>query len=294
MSRGSKICPECGGLNSVDSETCLRCGSRFPGAARQLASEAWERVLGREIPMTRFFVGLSVGLYALSILSGVTFDLMGGYTTAQALRWGAVTPALTAGEPWRLLSAMFVHFGLLHLGFNMMALVDLGKLLERLIGPARFATLFIVTGLAGFLLSNAYYTSLGEVDQGTGGASGGVFGVIAGLIGYLYARKDPRWKSMFIRLVIYTVLFALMSAQPGVGISVNNAAHLGGFLAGAPFGYFFYKERRPWRLQRVFQFLAWVFAIGSIVSVLLTNASDTWRLERAREIQRQGFEVVID
>jgi rhomboid protease GluP len=250
--------------------------------------DSWVSLMGREIPMTRFFVGLSIGLYGMGVLSGVDFDIMGGFSGAQALRWGAVTPALAQVEPWRLVSAIFIHFGVLHLGLNMMGLVDLGKQLERLIGSARFATLFVFTGIAGFVLSGLYYATFGSMNQGTGGASGGVFGVIAGLIGYLYARKDPRWKSMFIRLAIYTLLFALM------GGAVNNAAHLGGFLAGAPLGYFFYKERRPARLQRLFQGLAWVFAVGSIASVLLTNASDTWRVERAREIQRQGFEPVLD
>jgi membrane associated rhomboid family serine protease len=284
---GAKICGECGALNGADAERCVRCGKSFPGFVRGSVLAAFEAALGTETPITRLFVGLCLGGYAMALLGAGEFEIFGGLPKSEVLRLGGTTAELALKEPWRLLSPMFVHFGVLHLGLNMMTLVDLGNLLERLLRPARFATLLCLTVISGFALSTWYYGVLAPAPVVTGGISGGLFGLVATLIGYLYARKDPAWKGMMIRLVLYSLLFAF-------AFPVNNAAHLGGLLLGLPMGYFFYKERRPWRLDRVFQVAAVVLVIGSIASVFACIASDAWREERVREIQKQGLEAVIE
>lgn len=239
----------------------------------------WERVLGRENPMTRLFLWMCLGVYALQIMTGAELSLLGGMPYSTAFRWGALTPQLGELEPWRVLSAMFVHFGVMHLGFNMMALVDLGRWTEKTLGSARFTVILVATVISGFLVSNYWYTHINPGPTVTGGASGGLFGLAGTMIGYLYARKDPAWKQIATRLVIYTVILTFV-------LPLNNAAHVGGAVAGVALGYLFYKENRPWRLERWFRVLAALSVVACVTSVALSNASDVWRVRKAIELQR--------
>jgi rhomboid protease GluP len=280
MAVASKICAECGGLNSRDAETCHRCGSRFPGAMSATVSGLATRAFGRELPMTTFFVVLCSLVFALITLDSGIPSLLSNEHDWTMLRWGAVLPLLVPHEPWRILSATFVHFGALHIVFNMGALIDLGKLLERQLRSARFCVLFVSTALSGFVASHIWYGYVAKVNVMTGGASGAIFGLAGALIGMLYARRDPAWKHVALRFGLYTALFCVM-------LPVNNAAHAGGFVLGLPLGYLFQKERRPAKRERVFRVLAALCIVASIASVVLCNNSRFWRASRALEHSRQ-------
>jgi rhomboid protease GluP len=184
-------------------------------------------------------------------------------------------------EPWRILSATFVHFGVMHIAFNMLATIHLGQMLERHIGSARFIVTVIVTAIAGFGASQAWDLGTGAPQIPTGGASGGISGLIGALVGYLFARRDPAYKQVLFQFVAYAVLMGLL-------MNVNNAAHAGGFLAGLPFGYFFCKESRPWKLAPLFRVAAAACIVASIASVALCANSDIWRVQKAFEMQRSG------
>ncbi len=280
MSRGSKICPECGALNSLDQQTCVRCQTPFPGPLGATLRTLVERVLGRELPMTKLFVGMCGLVFAFLTLDTHQLSIMGSDVYWSALRWGALAPLLGLSEPWRMLSATYVHFGILHIVFNMMATIDLGKLLERLIGSSRFMVALLSSALVGFVVSEVWSLNFGPLRSITGGASGGIFGLGGVLIGYLYARRDPAWKQIGIRIAVYAALFAVV-------FPVNNAAHIGGFVAGAPLGYIFYKEARPWRRHALFRTLAGILIVGSIVSVVLSERSPVWEAQRAVDLRRR-------
>lgn len=279
MAVASKICAECGGLNSRDSETCYRCGSPFPGAVSALANGTLERVFGRELPMSKFFVGLCSIVFALILLDSREVQLLGSTLKWPLLRWGAVAPQLVEREPWRLLSATFIHFGVLHIVFNMLALIDLGKLLERQLGSTRFCLVVVGTALSGFAVSHVWYGYVLQVNTLTGGASGGIFGLSGALIGSLYARRDPAWKQVTLRFALYSALYFVM-------LPVNNAAHAGGFVLGLPLGYLFHKERRPANHNLLFRWLAAACIVLSLASIVLCAASDVWRKERVSELRR--------
>src|SRR5690606_29690290 len=149
---------------------------------------------------------------------------------SEAFRWGALHPALVADEPWRLLSAMFVHFGILHLGMNMSALLALGRGLEQALGSTRFVIVFVATGLMGFVASTAWSISGPGAMVTTAGASGGLFGLVGFEVGYLYRSRDPRWKSALTRALVIGVLI-------GFFFPVNNAAHGAGAVLGGALGY---------------------------------------------------------
>jgi membrane associated rhomboid family serine protease len=287
MPKGSKICPECGALNGRDTARCARCASPFPGALTALVQRFGEAALGRDVPMTKLFVGGCCVVFALLIIDAGELSILGAPTYWGPLRWGALTPGLGPVEPWRFVAATFVHFGALHIVFNMLALVYLGRSLEPQLGSARYIVLLVVTSTAGFVLSWVWDIGSGALNGVTGGASGGVFGLVGALIGYLYARRDPAWKQIAIRFGLYAVLMAVMMGAGSGGIRINNAAHLGGFLAGAPLGYFFYKESRPWRRHTLFRVLAACCVALCLASVVLSHHSDVWRAQRAIELLRR-------
>src|SRR5690606_8265713 len=149
-------------------------------------------------------------------------------------------------EPWRYLSAVYVHLGALHLVMNSMALLALGRRAEQRVGGARMIVVFTLTGIGGFVASTLWYGASGPL---TAGASGALFGLMGHEIGQMHAQRDPRLKDILVQFLAYAVAFALL-------FSVNNAAHIGGFVLGYPLGRAFYLERRPWRRALWFRGLA--------------------------------------
>ncbi|MBK7768230.1 MAG: rhomboid family intramembrane serine protease [Sulfuritalea sp.] len=151
-------------------------------------------------------------------------------SSAVQFAWGAsFGPATKDGEWWRLGSAMFLHFGVLHLGMNMWALWDGGRLVERMYGHARFAALYMVSGLTGNLLS--------LITQGdravSGGASGAVFGVFGALLVFLWGERRQLHRSEFRWMFWGATGFSLANIAFGFVVpGIDNAAHIGGFLTG--------------------------------------------------------------
>lgn len=279
VSPPSKVCERCGRLNSLSESVCTRCGQRFPSPAFAALSRAVESVLGREAPMVRFYLGVCGIVYVFTAFAAGGFRILQPPLMSEAFRWGALHPALVIEEPWRLLSAMFVHFGILHLGMNMSALVALGRGLEQALGSTRFVLTFVGTGIAGFVASAAWSVLGPGAMVTTAGASGGLFGLVGFEIGYAYRGRDPRWKSALTRALVIGVLL-------GVFFPVNNAAHAVGGLLGAAMGYWSFKEG-IWRKYAAFwSALAAIFVVASLLSIVLCHTSDVWRGLRASEIQQ--------
>ncbi len=183
--------------------------------------------------ITRLLIALNIIIYVLMVFSGVHFFEP---TTQQILQWGGCsTSTLLQGEPWRLLTAMFVHFGIIHLLMNLYALYDIGSTLETLIGKARFAAVYLATGIFGGLLSQIWHLDSYSVEAG---ASGGVFGVIGALVALLTTPllpeevRNPPLKRV-LGLIAVNLFYGMKS-------SVNVAAHLGGLLSGIVIGYCLY------------------------------------------------------
>jgi membrane associated rhomboid family serine protease len=252
------------------------------------AKAAVDSLLGREAPVTWFFVWLCVldflGMYLPIVLKApqdFSWFLGGGVGLPELLRWGAIVYApvpgpdggiitdLSAREPWRLLAAMFVHLGGLHLVMNMGTLVSLGKATETRFGSGRFAVLYLGSGLVGYLASELWY-GIWPSAPATAGASGGLFGLIGALAGYLFARRDPGWKDLLMRVGVVAVAFAVV-------FPTNNAAHIGGCLAGFPLGMLHYKESRPWRNNRWFAVLGAILTLASVASIILSVTSPVTR-----------------
>jgi rhomboid protease GluP len=171
------------------------------------------------------------------VLSGVSAS---SPTVVELLHWGANFGVLVLqhGQWWRLLTAAFVHIGLLHLATNMWCLWNLGLLGEPLLGPAGVVAVYVLTGVAGNLLSTAVHPQIVGA-----GASGAVFGIAGVLILLLKAKLLPVPPEEIRRLRRSVIYFALLNFVIGgstmflrTSIQIDNMAHLGGFLCGLALG----------------------------------------------------------
>jgi rhomboid protease GluP len=180
------------------------------------------------LPVTLLLAGCNLAVFAAMLLNGA--GLWHSPNNVQ-LAWGAnFAPATEDGEWWRLCSAMFLHFGIVHLGLNMLALWESGHLVERMYGHGRFAAIYVFSGLVGNLLSlDAHGNS-----TVSGGASGAIFGLYGALLVFLALHRRnlrPReFKWMFWGAAALATLMILLGILiPGI----DNAAHIGGLIAGA-------------------------------------------------------------
>ena len=286
MAEGSRICPQCGGLNGIDEKTCYRCGKGLPGPLASSAQGFFSNLSAEGLPATKAIILICLVVYALCVMSdgGFRFDLSlaGAFRTSTLLRFGVLYSDLAYSEPWRLLASVFVHLGILHIGLNLMSLVSLGRSLEPHFGSARFVLLYTLTGILGFLASQWWY---GERTY-TAGASGAIFGLVGAFVGVLFARKNPDWKRALVNNLIYAAIL-------GFVLPANTAAHLGGFVAGIVVGALLERERKPRARDGVMLVLAALCMLGSVASIVLSARSPVWKEARRFEEaarQRSNFE----
>ena len=164
-----RLCPACGNLVGSTAKRCHQCGASltFSMAA---ASRSLGKLLPQTAPVSYGILGLCCVLYGVSLLAtinrtgfeaptgglGALFGL-GGISGAVLMRMGLSGP-FNLEQPWRFITAIFLHGSLLHIGFNMWVLMDLGPTIEEMYGSARFLFVFIATGVSGYVLSSRYRT----------------------------------------------------------------------------------------------------------------------------------------
>lgn len=190
--------------------------------------------------ITLALIIINVSLFAWQVISGVSIT---DPTTLDALRWGADYAPLTfLEEPYRLLSSMFFHFGLMHLGFNMWALYIFGDIAEKTFGKFYFLGLYLLAGLMGSLLSGYLdirnsYELLQTFDQSliprvSAGASGAVMGLGGALTLLSLFPPTPQQRYILDKKSLLTIL-AINLAFGFFTQGINNAAHIGGMIMGA-------------------------------------------------------------
>ena len=232
-----RMCPVCRALIERKAGTCPHCGSSLK-SPRSRESSAPGRVLGGLIPVpstaSSAIVAANIALYAVAwyLTQDAASALrpapsMGGIDGMVLIRLGS-TLQLHPGEWWRLVTAIFLHAGLLHIGLNLWCLIDLGPAVESLFSTPKFIFLYLVTGVAGFLLSGMVHPGGSSV-----GASGAILGLIGILLGasFHHGSMGKDLRAQLWRWIIYIAIFGLM------GMGVDNAAHIGGLLSGIALGY---------------------------------------------------------
>jgi rhomboid protease GluP len=224
--------------------------------------------------LTRMLVATNVLVFLLTAAAG------GGLLQADGQRlidWGTnFAPLTAAGEWWRLGAAMFLHFGVVHLLFNMWALWVIGSLVERLFGHSRFAAIYALAGLAGGLASMTW-----NPVANSAGASGAIFGVIGAQLAF-FMRGGHRIPAEVVRaqrnstlgFIAYAVVFGFV--VPGI----DNAAHFGGLATGFGLGWLLTRplgrELSPRQARRG------VLAAGVLSALVLTVGVEAagWAADR--------------
>lgn len=188
------------------------------------------------LPVTASLIAANVLVYlavsAVAVSAGVPWNVALVNQIPEVLGRGALVPAAIAqGEAWRLLTSIFLHSGLIHLAFNMVALYFLGTFAETAFGRWRFFALYVLSGLSGGLA----YLYFGDFTGPAVGASGAIFGLLGSILGYALRRGTFSWQNPLIRQLL--ILLAL-NVWLGVSISnISNTAHMGGLAGGFVFGW---------------------------------------------------------
>lgn len=221
----------------------------------------------------RAWISVTSVLIAMNLLIALTMTLVGARVVQSAdslqLAWGAnFAPATTDGEWWRLATAMFLHFGVLHLVMNMLALWDSGRLVERLFGPVRFIAIYFASGLTGNLVSLIFHGDRAV----SGGASGAIFGIYGALLVFLLTERQRLHAAEFRWMFWGATAFSVLALSFGFLIpGIDNAAHFGGLLSGLTAGFVLLRPSnvglRQKRSQRIAAAL-FGLTIAALVSIV--------------------------
>ncbi len=238
---GSVVCPSCGSLVGVRDPKCFVCGRPNPslwGFAPVL------RNLGRDFGLIPFIVGVTVVVFGLMVLGVVA---AGGTVVYALMSTGAVgewfgesgaSPLFDDGAWWTLLTATWLHGSIIHLAFNMMAVRSVGPATVELIGPGRTLTIYVLSGVSGFLLTSLVrhyfpYIPFLQGAHATLGASASICGLLGAISCYGQRSGSGLIRAQTSQWGISLVVMGLI--LPGI----DNVAHLGGFLGGYALCQFF-------------------------------------------------------
>jgi rhomboid protease GluP len=176
--------------------------------------------------VTTALIVINVAVFLAMVASGLSFY---SPTAGQVLGWGANYGPYTVNHQWwRLFTACFLHFGIIHIGFNMWVLYQVGYFTERLFGAPRFLAVYLIAGIGGNLIGLFLHPYVVAA-----GASGAIFGVYGGLLAFLLRRRgivNPQaakavTRSVFIFLA-YNLFFGLADRH------TDLTAHIGGLVTG--------------------------------------------------------------
>jgi len=234
---------------------CIRCGRQLPGFTfgrkvcqwcvqheayerGELAEDArqpvmptpWVRRAQPTISLTHILFGMNAAVFlGMALAASTIMD----FPVQELVHWGANWGPLTlTGEWWRLLTCVFVHGGIMHIGFNMWCLWELGQLAESLYGRWTYAAIYLLCGIGSSLTSVFWHPGVPSV-----GASGAIFGLAGAMIAAfkLGEFSVPRAAlSGTLRSLGAFVLFNLIFGAM-IGIT-DNAAHIGGLITGLLIG----------------------------------------------------------
>lgn len=279
-----RMCPSCRQLVERSLSTCPACG----GSMRGVAGGGVGRALGLVVPG-------APSVSSILLTANVVFLMV---TVAIATRFGAnvlgalwsppgeilwllgskSTESILAGEVWRLLTANFLHGGVLHLGLNSLGLVSLGPLIERSWGARKFFLIYITTGVAGFALSAWFMPGANSI-----GASAALYGLLAFAFVFARFRSSARGRAIASQLGQSLLYMVAMFFVPGI----DNVAHVGGAVAGALLALVVDPTEPRTPLGRAWLWTLTVLALAATVGGFILVAAHY--PEHLEELRRQGL-----
>ena len=275
--RQSILCPNCKKLISVSESVCPFCGTVHP--ASRWKNNPWTRGAWDSNQFIKILIAINIGMYIISILfnpraTGLSLNpltfLSPSNTSLLLLGATGTVPIDTYHRIWTLVSASFLHGGLLHIFFNMAAMRQLAAVVNREFGVYRMFVIYTLSGIFGFLISYLAGVSL------TIGASASVCGLIGALLYYGKSRGGIYGRTLYRQIFTWVVFLAAFGLiVPGI----NNWGHGGGILAGVVTGFLLgYQEKKKENIAHkafaavcaVVTLAVLMWAVGSSVYYRLT------------------------
>jgi rhomboid protease GluP len=231
-----KLCPACGTLVGASATRCHQCGASMTFSLAA-ASKSLSKLMPTTSPATYAILTLSCVMYGLSLLwtirlNGMQAPAGGGLGALMGfgaidgnilMRLGASLPLpINLMQPWRFVTAVFLHGSLMHIAFNLWVLMDIGPQIEELYGSARYLFIYVITGIGGYVVSSTF----GKFSVGGSGALLGLIGVLLAITTGRRSAGMQMLRSQIIRWLIYIAVWGLLF--PGI----DNYAHGGGLAAG--------------------------------------------------------------
>ncbi len=276
---GSVVCPSCGNLVGVQDQQCLSCGRWNPGlwGFAPLLNR-----LGRDLGFTQFVIGSCATLYVLTLLYDMQGISTGGLlsflspspTSLFLFGDSGAIPVFRAGRWWTVLSAGWLHGGILHILFNMMAVRQIAPATSEMYGASRMVIIYTIAGVVGFTASTVAGEFLPGILSGAGftlGASASILGLVGAL--YYYSRRTG---SSMIREYVKSWLIPIIFLGFFMR-GIDNWAHLGGFAGGYGAAKFL-DPLRPERLDHL---------IGALVCLALTGIAIMFSIVHGLPFVRQ-------
>jgi membrane associated rhomboid family serine protease len=179
------------------------------------------------LDVTRVLIGLNVAVFVATVASGANFlNGQAGSSTVYD-HFSLIPVAVAHGQWYRLFTAMFLHFGFVHILFNMWALLVIGTPLERLLGRLRYTTLYLLSGLGGSILSFVN----GSLGESAAGASGAIFGLFGAF--YVINRKRGLDTGPIVGLIAINLVLSFTFS------GIDWRGHVGGLVVGAAAAFVF-------------------------------------------------------
>jgi len=234
--------------------------------------------MGRREPaitLTHIIFGISAAVFL-----GMALGAQGiwEFPTPELVQWGANLGALTiSGEWWRLLTNIFVHAGIIHIGFNMWCLWYLGELAEQLYGAGTYGCIYLICGLGASLTSAGWHPYVPSV-----GASGAIFGLAGALFTAIKLGEFSVSRAALSGTLRSLGAFVVYNLIFGFAISgVDNAAHIGGLITGAIVGSVvaLVAPRRDQGARRAVVFVVLLFALAFCAMLLAHHYGVPLRLQ---------------
>jgi rhomboid protease GluP len=227
------MCPNCRAFITTDDKVCPYCEVQV--GARAAERRTPQDVLGGLIPHARFttvmILLINTGLYiATLIYSSKSGHASGTDLDSNTLYdFGAKAPAILFGQWWRLITAGFLHGGLMHILMNSWVLFDIGTQVEESYGTSRYLVIYLVSTVTGFLGSLLWSPGVLSI-----GASAGIFGLFGAMIA-LGMRDRSAYgaaiRKMYVRWAGLCLVIGILPSLIGISF-MDNAAHIGGITGG--------------------------------------------------------------
>jgi rhomboid protease GluP len=215
--------------------------------------------------ITNYLIGINVFIFILMFIFG---GISAFNNPRILLIFGAqYGPFVSNGEWIRLITSMFVHGGFTHILLNMFALYYFGNIVEKVYGPYKYFSIFLLTGVVGNILTQILVPSTFSV-----GASGAIFGLVGLLFGAGFRDDTPT----MLRGMTGTALLPIILINVIFGFTVsniNNFAHLGGLAAGFTFGWLtpIRFSTTSWKIWKYVYYLLIGFLAASFIALIIFN-----------------------